>query len=223
MTGMPAGETARVRDDDGNPLFSYRSFTSAVPIVATVTSGIVVVAGFAAVLFLLAEKRPLPAIGALILSAAFALVIAMLVPPVTVTLFDGQQPLFTITQASRASFPVASYVVLTPDGHTIARLRKSVFARLGRNRWSIIDERGRPLGHASEESLGRAIVRKFLGKFNRKYEANVGIRVAESDAGTIVRRPDAKGCVDLLELPEGSPLDRRVAVALATLVLGSEP
>jgi hypothetical protein len=42
------------------------------------------------------------------------------------------------------------------------------------------------------------------------------------DVGTIVRRPDGERPVDVLELTSDG-LDRRVAVALATLILGREP
>jgi len=39
--------------------------------------------------------------------------------------------------------------------------------------------------------------------------------------GWIIRRPDDKGDVDILDLV--GDIDRRIAVALATLILGSEP
>ena len=64
--------------------------------------------------------------------------------------------------------------------------------------------------------------RKVLGKFNRRYETNFLIESGGIDIGRIIRRPDAHGDVDVLELTNDA-LDRRVAVALATLVLGREP
>jgi len=43
------------------------------------------------------------------------------------------------------------------------------------------------------------------------------------EAGWIIRRPGADGHADVLELNPATSLDRRAAVALAVLVLGSEP
>lgn len=223
MTGLPAGETARIRDEQGQASLTYRSFASVVGIVAALTAAIVLIAGFAATAFLFAEHRPGAALIALLLSIAFALLIAMLVPPTSVTLYDGQSPALTIAQDSRASFPVISFTIVTPDGIRLARVRRSFLSRLGRNRWQILDPGGRWLGEAVEESLGRALIRKFAAKFNRRYDADIRLLVGRSAAGTIIRRDVGQGEVDVLDLPANSPIDRRVAVALATLVLGSEP
>lgn len=226
MSGMPSGEMAHVRGDGGDVLLSYRSFASAVGIVAALVTAIVIISGLASVTFLFIEGRVIPAILALVLSAAFAVVIAMLVPPTKVTLFNGNHPAVTIAQQSNLSFPVATYVIASPDGRTLARIRRSVFTRIGRNRWDILSASDdRPIGYAVEESLSQALVRKLAGKFSSKYEANLYIRYLGRDAGTIIRRPNASHEVDVLDVsldPEAS-LDRRVAVALATLVLGSEP
>lgn len=226
MSGMPAGEMASIRGDGGDVLLSYRSFASAVGIVAALVTAIVVISGFAAVTFLLVEHRIAAAILALMLSAAFAVVIAMLVPPTKVTLFNGNHPAVTIAQQSNLSFPIVTYVVASPDGRTLARIRRSVFTRLGRNRWDLLSASDdRPIGAAVEETLGRAYLRKLAGKFNQKYEANIHIRYVGKDAGSIVRRPNASNEADVLDVsidPQAA-LDRRVAVALATLVLGSEP
>ena len=193
-----------------------------VGIVALVVSVIIAVTGAGAVIFLMFESRPLPAFMALLLSAAFAVVIAMLVPPIHVTLYKEEDPVLHIGQQSNVSFPVASYVVETPEQRVVVRLRKSVWSRLGRNRWDILDAGdNRPIGYAAEESLSRAFLRKLAGKFNRRYESNIRINYLGQGAGWIVRRPDNTGDVDILEL--GGDIDRRVAIALATLILGSEP
>ena len=71
------------------------------------------------------------------------------------------------------------------------------------------------------ESLSRAILRKIAGKFSRRYESNVQVRYFDKNVGSILRRPDSNGEVDVLEIT--GDIDRRVAVALATLILGSEP
>lgn len=189
---------------------------------AALVAGIVMLTGTAATLFLAMEKHPLTAISAFVLSLFFALLIVALVPAVKVVLHDESGgPALVVAQRSRAAFPSVTHAVVTPDGETVALLHKSFFARAGRNRWTILDSAGRFLGLAAEESLGRAFLRKFAGKFSRGFEADVRVEYAGRAAAAIVRRPNEKGETDLLEC---SPdIDRRVAVALATLILGSEP
>lgn len=224
MTGMPAGETVNVRDDSGEVVLHYRSFASVTAVVAAVMAAIVIVSGIAAAIFLYTEERTVPAAIALLLAAAFSVMIAMLVPSTNATLYDGAQPAITIAQQSSISIPVVTFLVATPDGKPLARLRKSVFARLGRNRWHILpmsDEHA--VGHAAEESLSRAMLRKMFGKFSPRYQSNVVIRYLDRAAATIIRRPDAEGEVDVLDIDPESAIDRRVAVGLAALILGSEP
>jgi hypothetical protein len=218
MGGMPAGETARIRDDGDKVVYSYRSFTSVVGIVASLVAAIVTIAGFAATVFLILEKHPIAAIIAIVLSVFFALIIVMLVPPLTVTLFNEETPAVTISQRSRTSFPSVTYAIVTPDGRSLALFRKSLFSRLGRNKWTIFDSTSRFVGTAAEESLSRALIRKVIGKFNRKFESNVHVRAAGIEAARIVRRDGA----DLLEI-RSDVIDRRVLIALATLILGAEP
>ncbi len=211
-----------IRTENGEAVLSYRSFASVVGVVALVVSVIVAVTGAAGVVFLIFETRPLPALIAFLLSATFAIVIAMLVPPIHVTLYQEANPVLHIAQQTNVSFPIATYAVGTPEQKVIARLRKSVWSRVGRNRWDILGASDdRPIGSAAEESLSRAMLRKIAGKFNRRYQSNVRIHYLGKNAGWIVRRPDGSGDVDVLEL--AGDIDQRVAVALATLILGSEP
>lgn len=218
-TGLRAGEVAGIRGEEGQVLLSYRSFASITGVIAALVSGIVALAGVAAVLLLFAEEAPFRAVMALLLTLAFSSVIALLVPRVNVTLYDEHHPALTISQ--RTIFPAATFLVATPNGATLAELRKSPFSRLGRNRWTITQD-GRFLGDAKEGSFFGAIARKFLGKFNRRFETNIEIAYGGIVAGRIVRRPDGASPVDTLELTSDA-LDRRIAVALATLVLGREP
>ncbi len=223
-SGVPAAETAHIRNSDGQVLLTYRGFASIVTIVAALVAGIVLVAGIAATLFLLAEHHPGAAVLALILGFGFSGFIAALVPRTRVTLYEDETPALLITQQSRVAFPRTSYAVKTPDGTTIALLGRNVLSRLGRNSWSIdwpADQRG--AAFAVEESFWRAIVRKFIGKFNRTREANIRIYHQGVASGVIVRRPDQAGEADYLDLSSNATLDRRVAVALATLVFGAEP
>lgn len=224
MTGIPAGQTSYIRAEDGSAVLSYRSVASVIGIIATLMSAVVLAAGAAGVLFLLVERRPLPALAAMMLGFAFAAMIVMLIPATHVTIFDAGSPAITIMQQSSVSFPSATWVVATPDGKTIVRLQKSFLSRFGRNRWLILgadDSSAR--GQAVEESFSRALLRKACGKFAPSCQSNIRIRWAGHEAGWIIRRPDTDGYADVLDLHPSSTLDRRAAVALAVLVLGSEP
>lgn len=224
MTGIPAGETAYIRGDDGNALMSYRSFASIVGVIAALMSSVVLAAGAAGVVFLLIEGRPLPAIAAFMLSAAFSAMIIILIPATHVTIFEGAAPAITIAQQSSVNFPSVTYAVGTGDGKPVARIAKSFFSRFGRNRWEILDANDfLARGEAIEESLGRALVRKLFGKFAPSYQANVRITWNGEEAGWIIRRPGVDSHADVLDLNPATTLDRRAAVALAVLVLGSEP
>jgi len=218
-TGLRAGELASVRGAGDEVLLTYRSFASVVGVIAAFLAGIVAVAGAAGVVLLVYQGAPLRALLVLTLTIAFSIVIAMLVPRANVTLYEENHPALTISQ--RAVFPSATYIVATPNGAHLAELRKSFLSRLGRNRWTITQD-GRTLGEAHEESFGGALLRKLFGKFSRKFETNVLITYGGVDAGRIIRRSDESRRTDVLELA-GDALDRRVAVALATLVLGREP
>ncbi|MGN6182029.1 MAG: hypothetical protein ACTHQM_00045 [Thermoanaerobaculia bacterium] len=213
-TGLRAGEIATIRGDADQVLLTYRSFASITGVIAAFLSGIVLIAGAAAVVMLFYDAETLRALADGALTIVFASVIALLVPRIQVTLFDNDQPALTIAQ--RSAFPGASYIVATPNGTTLAELRKSLLSRLGRNRWTIWHE-GRYMGDAIEESFFGALVRKFLGKFTRSFDTNVAIRHGGMVVGRIPRKT-----ADVLEL-SSDMLDRRVAVALATLILGREP
>jgi hypothetical protein len=226
QTGARTGVTVPVRNAEGDTILTYTSFASAIGIVAALMAGIVAVAGIAGALFLLQQERPLPAIAAAMLAIFFALFIAMLVPATNVRVMEGDVPAFAIAQTSRFAFPRASFAVITANGETLARIRRSLFSRMGRNRWRVTTaEGGRVIAEAEEESLSQAIVRKFAGKFSRRFESNVRLRAGFETVGWIYRRPQPGGGADVLDISfdTGRVLDRRVAVALATLILGAEP
>ena len=82
-------------------------------------------------------------------------------------------------------------------------------------------------GHKTEKLSAKkrtALDNRFhrtAGKFSRAFESDVRIDVAGKRAGVVIRRRSKRGQVDVLECT--SDLDRRVSVALALLILGSEP
>lgn len=222
-SGTPPGETALVRNHEGRTLFTYRGFASIVGVVGALVAATVLTAGAAAVFFLAAEDRPAAAAATALLSACFASLVAMLVPPISVSLCTpaGERAL-TIAQLSAIGFPKARYIVSAADGEQVATLEKHFISRFGRNRWKIAPPHGEP-AWAFDETWPRAILRKVGGKFDRRLEANVRIVHRGADAATIIRRPDESGAYDALVLLPGSALDARAAIALATVILGAEP
>ena len=201
------GEAAYIRGDDGTTLFGFRGFASVVGIVAAVTSAIVLVAGAASMIILALDARPLPAVFAALLTAAFSVIIAMLVPPTRVTVYEATTPAFGIVQQSSLSFPSVTFAVVGRDGRTIARLANSALSRVGRRRWRILAaEANRTLGYA---------VRKI------GFKSDYRIRFQGYDVGRITREGD-HGILDLSADPART-LDRRVALAVAMVVLGMEP
>jgi hypothetical protein len=218
-TGLRASEVAPIRGAGDEVLLTYRSFASIVGVIAALVAGIVAVAGLASVLFLYKQEAPVRALIALALTLAFSFLIAMLSPRVGVTLYDGAQPALAISQ--RSLFPSAVYTVTAPNGAELGELRKSFLSRLGRNGWSIL-QNGRHVGEAREASLAGALVRKFLGKFSRTFETDIVVTHGGMEAGRILRRRNAAGRMDVLEVVSDA-MDRRLMVAVATLILGREP
>ncbi len=213
-TGLHAGETATVRGANGETLLTYRAFASIVGVIAAFVSGIVAAAGLASTLLLLYEHSFLRALMALAMTFAFSVVIALLAPRTQVTLFEESNPALTIAQ--RTIFPSAAYVVSAPNGAQLAELRKSFVSRLGRNRWRVFQS-GRLMAEAREASLFGAMLRKLFGKFSRNFETDVDVTSGGLPVARIHRRTS-----DALQVTSDA-IDRRVLVALATLVLGREP
>jgi len=213
-TGLHSGEAAQVRSANGDVLLTYRAFASIVGVIAAFVAGIVAVAGMAAMLLLVYEGSYLRALVALALTLIFSVVIALLAPRTNVTLYEETNPALTVSQ--RALFPSAVYVVSAPNGAQLAEIRKSFLSRLGRNRWRVL-QGGRLVAEARESSFFGAMFRKLFGKFSRAFETDVDITSGGLAAGRILRRDG-----DALVITSDT-IDRRVLVALATLVLGREP
>ncbi|HUR80324.1 MAG TPA: hypothetical protein VM733_06140 [Thermoanaerobaculia bacterium] len=213
-SGLHAGETAAVRGANGETLLTYRAFASITGVIAAFLSGIVAVAGIAATVLLLYEQSFFRALMALAMTFAFSIVIALLTPRIQVTLFEESNPALTIAQ--RSMFPAATYVVSAPNGAQLAELRKSFLSRLGRNRWRVL-QNARLVAEAREAGFFGAMLRKVFGKFSRSFETDVDVTSGGLAVARIHRRT-----TDVLQVTSDA-IDRRVLVALATLVFGREP
>jgi hypothetical protein len=218
-TGVPAGDLVPIRSEPGDVVLCHRSFASITGTVASLVSAIILAAGAASALFLVAEKQVLGASAAVMLTAVFALFVAMMVPRINVALYQDTNPVLTLWQQS--IFPSSSWLIATAEGTPIALLRRSLASRMGWSRWTITQD-GRYVGELREVGYARAILRKALGKFSRRYETDMVIEYGGLLAACIIRRPGASGNVDVLEIISDT-LDRRLAVGAAAIVFGREP
>ena len=216
--GASARDITSILDERGTQLFSYRGFSSVLGIIAILMSGVVTLAGIAATILLVSQRQPLRGASAAALTIVFAWLIAMLVPKVSVTLFHENRAVLALSQT--ASFPTARWQVKTNNGTVLAVISRPQLSRIGRHYW-LVEHDGRYLAEATERGFFAALRRKLLGKFNRKFETNLIVLAGPVEAARIVRRPE-NGRSDFLEL-HGDLIDRHIAVALATLVIGSEP
>lgn len=218
-TGLRPGEHATIRGENGDTILSYRAFASIVGVVAGLVAAIVAVAGLAGTALLVAEGAPFRAGAALALTALFVFFIVLLVPKTKFQLQHEGSVVLSVSQTSL--FPATKYTVTAPDGSSVGELRRGLLARIGRERWTIHHE-GAYVGEASEASLLRAWRRRIAGKFSRRWQTDLVVEHGAMEAARIHRRPDTEGRTDYLEITSDLG-DRRIAVALATLLFGGEP
>jgi hypothetical protein len=222
------GQLLSVLADDGAPLLWFHGFASVAGIVTWFALLSVVLASLAALIFLLSDGRFLSALLALALGAGFVAVLGRLLPRLEVPLFEEAElsrRLLTIVQTSRLTFPAGSFVVRGHSGSEIGAIALRGWSRLGSHRWSVLDPAGRELATATEESPIGALIAKFLGKFDSRFETNLCVRIGDREVGRVIRRPEGGMSRGTVDLPGDRALviDRRLAVALAVLVMGLEP
>jgi hypothetical protein len=207
----------------------FRGFASISGIVIWFVVLTVLLASLAALTFLLSEGRFLSALTAFALLAGFVAILQkVLLPQIEIALFQDEElsrPALTIAQTSRFTFPAAAFAVFSDSWSEIGRVSFGTWSRLGRHRWSLLDPAGRELATAGEESLTDALIAKFLRGFDSRFETDLRVRIGGRDVGGIFRRPQSglsRGTVDL-NGDRAFIIDRRLAVALAVLVMGLEP
>lgn len=225
---VPYGERSTVRDESGNPLFHYKRPVNLAGFLAALFATLVTLAGAGATIFLAAAGSYPQALFAFLLTLGFALVILLLVPRRRhIYLYDDAELTsvnLMLWQETRFTFPVLRFSVRTADGRMIGSFSKNMFSAFGRHRWSIGDAPGSStIGCAIEDSLGMALLRKFLGSFFGLFKTNFHIFIGTEHVGLIDRRTSG---LDRYFLDLGSDasygFDRRTALALAILIDGLE-
>ena len=214
---MPAGETVRIRDDDGNVLFTYRSFASVIGIVAALVASIVIVAGVRGGVF--SDRRAQRRHGHRRIGPQRLLRVghrSCSCRRSTSRCSTTHSPALTIAQKSRSNFPSATFTVVTPDGSPVARPPQ---VGLLAPRPQPMDDRA-AAGYAVEESVRP----RAAAKDRREVQPPLRGELSSSTRRTKSRGSSGAPTHTATSTSSRSPappLDRRAAVALATLVLGT--
>jgi len=128
------------------------------------------------------------------------------------------EPLLTVRQDQVTTLLEHTFTVAEPSGRVLAHLKKNPLTALYRTRWDCDGPSGRRLAVAIEDSLARALVRRYV---IRVTPMNFVIRRGETEQ--VIGRFDRKFTLldryvlDLSADPAGT-LDRRIALALGVIL-----
>ena len=114
----------------------------------------------------------------------------------------------------------AAYDILDPvTGVKVGAARRRGFASIVRDSRELLDAEDRVLGKLQEDSLGMALLRRFLANFVPQR-----FRLAVHGAASISFRQDFNPFIYRLNvaIPASHPLDRRLVFALAVLICAIE-
>jgi uncharacterized protein YxjI len=128
------------------------------------------------------------------------------------------QEVLTIKARQIIDFSAAYDVIESATGQKAGALRRKGWRSLLRDEWEILDTNDQPIGQIFEDSVGRAILRRFLlGSFlPQNYDVTIGTeRVADLKQrfNLFAYRLDMDFSVDT-----GRRLDRRLGVAAGILL-----
>lgn len=132
-----------------------------------------------------------------------------------------QEPLLKVLQVKRFEFPTATYLLRDVQGD-IALFRKNFLFDIIRKRWDCLTPAGVLICRAKEDSLGNALLRRFVcGTFFGLLRINFIITWGDSDRviGEFNRKFTLfdRYILDMSADPNGQ-LDRRIALALGVLL-----
>lgn len=115
----------------------------------------------------------------------------------------------------------ATYDVRTPDGAYVGALKRKGLKSILRDEWLILSEGDSQIGSVQEESMGKAIVRRFVPLMNFLLAQTYDVTVKGVPGGTFVRNHNPFVSKLRATLTPGAPppFDRRLALAAAVLLL----
>ncbi|NIO16628.1 MAG: hypothetical protein GTN70_06460 [Deltaproteobacteria bacterium] len=216
------GDPLLFADCPAHPFFGY------VRAVACIALGI---GAFLGASMLIPESLPGPS-GALLKFAAFlvpllAAALALSQRYGTTIFLDGsmREVYLKIHQENRVPLPYTWYTVIDQTGHTIGRIRRSLYHMLILRRWHAYRPDGSLLCVANEDSVVRSVLGRIVGSRFAPMRSNYTLTEAKVGAvvGWFERRRLTFGCFVLDMSPDYKrTIDRRMALALGVMLDAGE-
>ena len=155
--------------------------------------------------------------------ATFVVVMMSVRPRRHVTVYRDdscREIVLRILQDQRIAFTVRTYTITTPDGTTLARLRKNYFYNLVRKRWDIETPDGALIAYAVEESIILSLLRRVIGPFFGLLRTNFVFERADGEVLGEFNRKFTLFDRYVLDLSEDQDrtLDRRFALATGIML-----
>ncbi len=130
--------------------------------------------------------------------------------------------LLTIKDKSVFDFNAGMEVKNPTTGEVIGSFKRDAMSSILRRTWRIMDGKGRDIGSAMEDSMGKALIRRFL-PLGALLKTDFVIEMGNREIGKFIRRWTIgdKYILDLSSDPSRL-FDRRMAVALGILLDSAE-
>ena len=131
--------------------------------------------------------------------------------------------LLRIKQSGILDFKGNFEIIDGPSGQAIASIKRKAFMSIGKDSYKVIDTAGREVGEIAEDSLGLALVRRFIPfatfVFPQKFTMTIG-----GASGKILYSQTVNPVVHKLMVSgvSGSGIDPRIAAAGAILLIAIE-
>ena len=131
--------------------------------------------------------------------------------------------LLRIKQSGILDFKGNFEIIDGPSGQTIASIRRKALMSIGKDSYKVIDTAGREVGEIAEDSLGLALVRRFIPfaayVFPQKFAMTIG-----GASGNILYSQTVNPVVHKLMVSgvSSSGIDPRIAAAGAILLIAIE-
>jgi hypothetical protein len=205
---------------DGSIACTWRNYAGVSGAVASVAKSLIVLSGIAVAVLLASEQAWVGAVAAIVLSLAFAFLVAILAPKIVVTMFGSDAAaLLSIRQLTRVP---GSWLILTPTGERLAIVRRPRFHRARRERWFITDLGGRTVALFRDRSLARTLLRVLTIGIVAPARRELELVASGVSTGQLTSHGGGTDATRRLDLVR-HPVDARITIAAAALILTGEP
>lgn len=219
-TGAAAGRRCAARFSDGSIACTWRNYGGVAGAVASLARSLIVISGVGVALLLANEGAYFGAVGAIVLSLGFAFLVAVLGPNIAVTLLAPHgAAVLSIRQLTRVP---GSWLIMTPAGERLALVRRPRFHRARGERWFITDLGGRVVASFRDRSSARRIVRLLTFGIVAPAARELEFVAGEASSGQLTSRGGGAEATRRLDVTR-HPIDARITLAAAALILTGEP